>query len=312
MTPPRGPWATVGLSFLQAAPWFAALLIWTWWSWDDGDAARGVDFAILAIAFAAWLLVALPVVLYAQLQREKAWGRWRNMLRILPLLRFANFFTRLRVLAYAYDFDEARALAGLGRVDEAEARVRKHAGATDIERGRHAGMLVGIYETAHRYDDGLRCAREHVALCPSDPSAHIDLAMRFVLRFHDPRAAREALEGAAGRERSEHAAAFERLVVGIVLLEEGEHTAALVELDAARVGLRGFGLPGVDELCQLHRAWALAGIDRLDESAAALAAARPMFAARGEAHVLAYVTSRVRDILAARASVCVAAPVAPE
>lgn len=295
-----GPWRTIAASFAMTAP-VVLCAASVGWSLSSGELAPWVAGAVIALGIAAWIVTAAPVALFARVQLDKAWGRWRDVLRGVALLRACNALVRLKAMRWAYDFEEARALAGLGRVDDAIAVVSKHRGSGPLERGRHAGLLVGIYENAGRYDDALLCAEEHARECSSDAGAWLDLAMRHALRFHDPARAREALARADGMIRSEVAVPFEAVVRAIVLLEEGAYAAALEAFDAARDGVARTARhsPGFLPLFQLHRAWALAGTGKIDEAASELRAARPMLLATVSGRdILAHVTSRVRPLVA--------------
>jgi tetratricopeptide (TPR) repeat protein len=232
-------------------------------------------------------------------QVEKAWHRWNEVLRSVAFLRLLNrSFLRRKTLSWTYDFEEARALAGLGRLDEALRVVAKHRGQTPGDQARFSALLVGVYECADRFDDALRAAEESVRGRPADPTAWLDLASLQVRRRRDPAAARQALEKAEAGAISEVAAAYRRFVLGLVLTEEGAYGPAAVELGAAVVYFTWRNVaPGLVELCRLYRAFALARLGRVADAQRDLASSRAMMLAAGEGQLVLRVDTALNDAL---------------
>jgi hypothetical protein len=259
--------------------------------------SRMVSIFAALTAIAYWTFVALPLVVFRRVQIEKSWHRWKQVMDSVTLLQRLNrIFPRMKVLAWAYDFEEARALSGLGRLDEALSRLAKHQGTTSVERARFAGQLVGLYEIAGRFELALGAAEEAAHGHPENPVGWLDVASVQVRRRRDTAAARAALARAEGHILSELTAAYRRLVVGLVAIEEGSPDAALAELDAAIQFFEGRNLsPGLIELCHLNRSLVLAQLRRLPEARSELARSRPMMLAAGEEELVFRVEAAVNE-----------------
>jgi hypothetical protein len=251
-------------------------------------------FTLAAVGY--WFLVVLPLVVFRRVQVEKAWGRWDQVRRSVSLLHLTNrMFLRLRTFALAYDLEDARALAGLGRIDEALQLLAKHRGETPRDRARFAWQVIGVYENGRRYDDALAAANE-AAQVLNDPAVWLDVARLQAHRRGDCAAARVALAMAEGRTLSEIGAAYRRFVLGIILMEEGAYGSALPELDAAVTFFAWQQVsPGLVELCRLHRALVLARLGRLADARRDLASAGPMMLASGEKALVARVESALAE-----------------
>ena len=195
------------------------------------------------------------------------------------------------------DFEVARALAGLGRLPEALAVVARHRdGPTERRRG-YLGQVVSVYGCALDFDGALRAARENVELAPDDAAPRIDLAMQYALHFHDAASARAELERLGSGELSQLAEGARRLVLGIVLAEEGSWLEAQASLDAAHGPIAKVApTAGWLELASAYRAWAKAGLGRPVDAARELSKARPLLDASDGGLITRYLDSRIEEL----------------
>jgi hypothetical protein len=296
LVPPGLPlWQIMGPNSLV----LAALLAWCVWDLaHGGDVLWNVVWIVGGLLF--WLFVTLPAGVYPALRADRAWGRWAAMRRKARFLQLTSGVLGLRMVRLLVDFELVRALAGLNRLPEALATVARHRDGTMEHRAFYLGMIVSLYEIAGDFDAALRAACESAELAPNDASKRLDLAMRYALRFHDAPRARAELERLGSGELSELADAFRRYVLGIVFLEEGAWREAYENLDracsafVAMPSLKGISA-GLVEGVRAHRAWAAAGLGRLEESARELREVLPMVEA-GDRWMAAHIRAQIASL----------------
>jgi tetratricopeptide (TPR) repeat protein len=142
-----------------------------------------------------------------------AWGRWAQMLAALPAVRSV-------VPEMQFAFFEAKALAGLGRLDEAMEKVRPYADDPDTPPWLYWGSLADMFTAAHLGDraiEALQKAHEHAS---DNVTILIDLALCRLRYRRDAAGARPLLEEARRHEVPEPLVPFLLAAEGMLALEE--------------------------------------------------------------------------------------------
>jgi tetratricopeptide (TPR) repeat protein len=153
-----------------------------------------------------------------------AWGRWAEMLAALPSVRPV-------VPAPQYAFYEAKALAGLGRLDEALETVHPFADDPHTPAWLYWGLLADVFHAAKLGDRSIECGEKAVESAPDNPTVLIDLAMSRLRYKRDFNAARPLLERARTHEISDVVRPFLLMAEGVLALEEGRKEKAREFLD---------------------------------------------------------------------------------
>jgi tetratricopeptide (TPR) repeat protein len=154
-----------------------------------------------------------PARKYERAMTFNAWGRWTEMLTALKGVRFA-------VPAPQYAFHEAKALAGLGRIDDALEVVRPFGDDPKTPAWLYWGQLSDVFNAAKMPDRVIECGEKALENAPHNVTVLIDLAMA-VLRFRrDATRARPLLERAREHEISDLILPFLTAAEGVLALEE--------------------------------------------------------------------------------------------
>jgi hypothetical protein len=116
-----------------------------------------------AIALSAWLLfiicVSLPSIYYRKLIAAADWYRWNEVLSLVATLKVVGGFSFIKVPAAELARHRAKAIAALGRVDEALAEYKQYEGRPDCPRWLHRLFVASIYVTIKQYDKAIvNCA----------------------------------------------------------------------------------------------------------------------------------------------------------
>ncbi|HKB05825.1 MAG TPA: hypothetical protein VKD90_26755 [Gemmataceae bacterium] len=142
-----------------------------------------------------------------------AWARWGEMLNALPGVR-------AMVPAPQYAFYEAKALAGLGWLDEALEAVEPFANDRKIPAWLYWGQLADVFITAKLPDRVIECGQKALEHAPDNVTVLIDLAMSLLRYRRDTAAARALLDRARQHAISDVIAPFLALAEGVLALEE--------------------------------------------------------------------------------------------
>lgn len=185
---------------------------------------EALDTMAVAFLFFPPVLVLLGELLSPGRKVERAmsynaWGRWAEMLAALPALR--------RVIPpVQYAFYEAKALAGLGRLDEALETVRPFADDPETPAWLYWGHLADVFHTAKLGDRAVECGAKAVEHAPDNPTVLLDLAMTRLRYQRDTVRARELLDRVRRHEVSDVLRPFLRMAEGVLALEEKRPDAA--------------------------------------------------------------------------------------
>jgi tetratricopeptide (TPR) repeat protein len=206
--------ALLGYRFLQG---------WTW---------KALDIAIVV-----YLLLPMLFALVAQFFRgaagryhrvidAAAWGRWEEVLARADSVGG-------QVAPEEVAFQKAKALAGLGRLDEALRLAEPFGDGQRIPAWLYWSRLAGVYATAQRYLDAKAAMEKAVELAPDNATLLVDLADSEVWRWHNPRRARELLARARAHALSDVLQPFVMQTEGLIRLEEGNAREARELLEEA-------------------------------------------------------------------------------
>jgi len=165
-----------------------------------------------------------PARKYDRVMAFNAWGRWAEMLAALPSVKWA-------VPAPQYAFHEAKALAGMGRIEEALERVKPFANDPKTPAWLYWGQLADVFSSAKLGDRVIECGEKAVENAPNNVTVLIDLAMSLLRYRRDAARARPLLEQARTHEISDVILPFLLMCEGAVALEENkpEQARRLIE-----------------------------------------------------------------------------------
>lgn len=185
----------------------------------------------LAIAF-----LFLPVVMvlggelfspsrkFERVMSFNAWGRWAEMLAVLPSIR--HFLP-----APQYAFYEAKALAGLGRLNEALETVGQYADDRRLPTWLYWGLLADVFHAGKLGDRAIECGERALEHAPDNVTVMIDLAMSLLRYRRDASRARPLLEKAREHEISEVVRPFLIMAEGVLALEDRQPEVARQKLE---------------------------------------------------------------------------------
>jgi tetratricopeptide (TPR) repeat protein len=200
---------------------------WTWWDW----LLLGMVLAPFPVA--AGIKLASKGHLYWKVMDARSWGRWAEMLDLIGPLEG-------KVAADEFTFRKAQAIAGLGRLDEAEALVAPFADGSAIPEWYYWSRLADVYGVAQRVDRLIEAQETAARLAPANTTVLIDLALVLVRYRRDTRRARSLLDRARSHAISDIAESSVDAVEGLVALEEKDPVEARQRLERAIAGLKPF------------------------------------------------------------------------
>ncbi len=198
----------------------------TGWPW-------GILDTILLVAILFPILVGFMPVLatsprrarYRQLLKDMHWGRHEKVLARLERLRGVPARELIRC--------KARALAGLGRVDEALALLEPLADGVATPRWYYHALRGQIYDAAQDLPASIREQETALALAPDNSTILIGLGRRVIWHERNAKRARGLLDQARTHAISDLQEPHVLLLEGLILLEENRPHDALVILDHA-------------------------------------------------------------------------------
>jgi tetratricopeptide (TPR) repeat protein len=154
-----------------------------------------------------------PARKYERAMMFNAWGRWAEMLNALRAVRYA-------IPAPQYAFHQAKALSGLGQLDEALEIVRPYADDRRTPAWLYWGQLADVFNAAKLSDRVIECGEKAYESAPDNVTVLIDYAMGLLRYRRDAARARPLLEKAREHEISDLVRPFLIAAEGILALEE--------------------------------------------------------------------------------------------
>ncbi len=213
--------------------WFLALVLFAIYS---GFRAQWGYFLIYLVALLAWLayifFMSLQSVYYRKLIRAADWNQWRKVLSLVESLKIIGRFRKVKIPAAELTRYRAKALAGLGRLNEALAEYKTCEGQPDCPGWLYKLFVGGLYATAKQYDKTIQFNLASIAEKPTSV-AYLDLGDRYARYKRDALKARAAVIEAEKSPLADTAKPYHLRCRGLIAYLEGDYAAARRDLEAA-------------------------------------------------------------------------------
>lgn len=192
------------------------------------------------ISIAAWILflvgVSLPLIYYNKLHRAVDWNRWDEVLNLVGKLEANRKINFIKVPEAELARNRAKALAGLGRLEEGLACYQKYADTPGCPSWLHKALTAGLYDTAKQYDMAIEYTR--LSMAEKDyPAMHSDQAYRYARHKRDAANARQSLNEAEKAEFSKSTRPFLLRARGMVCYLENNDPEARRAFEEALDGM---------------------------------------------------------------------------
>lgn len=199
-----------------------------------GRRAMEVEWGVLDTFAVCYLCFPLFIVLigelfspsrkYERVTTFNAWGQWPEMLAALPSVR--RFLP-----AQQYAFHEGKALAGMGRLDEAMVVVRPYADDRKTPAWLYWGQLADVFHAAKLGDRAIECLEKAVENAPDNATVLVDLTVSLLRYRRDTNGARALLARVRQLAISDLVRPFLVMADGILALEERRPELAKTKLE---------------------------------------------------------------------------------
>jgi tetratricopeptide (TPR) repeat protein len=191
----------------------------------------GHDFASIATIVAPLIALTITVVFgnygkYRRLIEARAWGRWEQVLALLPSME-------RRLPASQIGFHRAVALAGLDRLDEALAGYEQYENDKHLPQWMYWSHVSSVYAAGGSGEGAVRAMEKAAALAPTQPSVLVGYAISLMRRRRDPRRARQVLDQATKFPITDAIAYSLDLCRGLIALDENQPFEAREHLERA-------------------------------------------------------------------------------
>jgi tetratricopeptide (TPR) repeat protein len=163
---------------------------------------------------------------YRRLMDAVAWGKWDEVLRLADAAAG-------KLPAAELAFQKAKALAGLGRIDEGLRLVEHLGDGKKMPLSTYWSRVAGLYTTAKRRDDSKAAMEKSLESSPENATLLLDMAESEVWLRHNPKRARELLARAQSHAISDLLEPFVINTEGMIHLEEGRAREARQLLEQA-------------------------------------------------------------------------------
>ncbi len=199
--------AIVAYLWAQSGPnWFTILLL--------------VAMYVLPLILAGYYVFQSTPRWLGRLGDALEWGRWEEILELLPTLRGEISEAELH-------FDEACALAGLGRRDAAIAAMVKYRDHEDVPPWLFQTRLARVYGILQMEDKVIDCERKAYEAAPEVPQVIIGLALAYLTYEKDLEGAKELIASAEQRYLTDYQRTVEiPLLKGMAALNAGDFQEA--------------------------------------------------------------------------------------
>jgi tetratricopeptide (TPR) repeat protein len=171
-------------------------------------------------------------VYYHKLVTAADWSRWSEVLSLVKTLKLIGRYRKVKVPESDLIRFRAKALAGMGRLDEALAEFQLCKGRPDRPDWLYTLFVGSLYMTAKQYDKAIECNLLSIAAKPTN-TAWIDLANRYARYKRDPAKARAALAEAEKAPLPDFTKPFHLRCLGIIAYLEGNYGTARQHLESA-------------------------------------------------------------------------------
>ena len=231
-----------------------------------GGGVRGWNWMVVGDWYCAVMLLLPPALavffqwtcesnLYNKMIDHVAWHRWDEALEIIPLLK--------NVPPEEITIRKAQALAGLGRIEEAESLIRPLDDEGVMPRWQFLCRIADIY---HAYGDdttALELTEQALQAAPENPQCLIDLAFVYARQNIKLDKAQGLLHTAQQHELEDIAGAFVPLVQGWIDFRRDQRQESLDHLEQARLAIEPYRhstafideiFDEIDALCAINQA----------------------------------------------------------
>ncbi len=220
-------------SYQKGWYWSVAAVVWLAYRRWRGMMWAPIDYALVVYlvfpifwAFLAAQLFRGAGGRYKRLMDAVAWGRWEEVLARADSVAG-------KVAPESIAFDKAKALAGLGRLEEALQMVEPFADGKKIPPWLYWSRLAGVYSTGKHRDESKAAMEKALEFAPDNVTLLVDKADSEVWLRHNPKLARELLTRARAHAISDLIQPFVLKVEGLIQLEEGHAREARELLERA-------------------------------------------------------------------------------
>ncbi len=197
--------------------------------WGSFDNLLAI-YLLIPIAFAVvWPLFPSAARRYRMLIDAVAWGRWEEVLARADKVGGG-------LPPHDIAFHKAKALAGLGRLEEGLEVVKPFLGEANPPAWIYWSRLSGVYLAAKRYEESHSAMDKALELAPENATVLIDTGLTEVRWRHNPKRARELLERARKHALSDMVKVFATDLEGLIALEEKRYRDAEPLLKEAFAG----------------------------------------------------------------------------
>ena len=128
-------------------------------------------FLLYLVVLLAWvaciLYMSLQSVYYRKLVKADDWSRWNDVFTLVAILKVIGRFRKVKVPGSALTRHRAKALAGLGRMDEALAEYKQCEGRPDCPGWLYKLFLASLHTTAKQHDQAIECNLASIAEKPT-------------------------------------------------------------------------------------------------------------------------------------------------